>query len=95
MSDLDDGNARRSRELGMHRHVSRRDFLNGLAVGAGGTLVNQWLRDLLGAEAYALSAQDRAGYDPPTLNGMRGSHPGSFDVAHALRDEPLGKRRGR
>jgi spermidine dehydrogenase len=26
------------------------------------------------------------GYYPPLLNGMRGSHPGSFESAHALRD---------
>src|SRR5262249_27516848 len=31
-------------------------------------------------------AQDAAGYYPPALTGMRGSHDGSFDVAHALRD---------
>ena len=27
-----------------------------------------------------------ANYYPPALTGMRGSHPGSFDAAHALRD---------
>ena len=27
-----------------------------------------------------------AGYYPPALTGLRGSHPGSFDSAHALRD---------
>jgi len=32
------------------------------------------------------SPRDRAGYYPPLLNGMRGSHPGSFEAAHALRD---------
>jgi spermidine dehydrogenase len=30
--------------------------------------------------------QDQPGYYPPLLNGMRGSHPGSFEVLHALRD---------
>jgi spermidine dehydrogenase len=30
--------------------------------------------------------QDTPGYYPPTLVGMRGSHPGSFEAAHALRD---------
>ena len=26
------------RELGMHRNISRRDFLNGMAIGVGGLL---------------------------------------------------------
>jgi spermidine dehydrogenase len=32
------------------------------------------------------AAQDRPGYYPPQLTGMRGSHPGSFEAAHRLRD---------
>jgi spermidine dehydrogenase len=32
------------------------------------------------------AAQDAVGYYPPLLTGMRGSHPGSFEDAHALRD---------
>ena len=39
-----------------------------------------------GATGDAMAAQDRPGYYPPLLNGMRGSHPGSFEAAHALRD---------
>src|SRR4026209_694879 len=34
----------------------------------------------------AAFAQDAPGYYPPALTGMRGSHDGSFDVSHALRD---------
>jgi spermidine dehydrogenase len=30
--------------------------------------------------------QNDPGYYPPSLTGMRGSHPGSFEAAHALRD---------
>ena len=30
--------------------------------------------------------QNSADYYPPALTGLRGSHPGSFDAAHALRD---------
>ena len=78
-------NDSRDRELGMQRSITRRDFLNGAAVGAGGVLANSWLGGLLAAEALP-SAQDRPGYYPPMLTGMRGSHPGSFEVAHALRD---------
>jgi spermidine dehydrogenase len=34
-------------------------------------------------------AQDQPDYYPPTRQGMRGSHPGSFEAAHALRDGTL------
>ena len=40
----------------------------------------------VGAEVVGTAAQDRPGYYPPALTGMRGSHPGSFEAAHALRD---------
>ena len=76
----------RDRELGMGHAITRRDFLNGIAVGAGSTLANAWLPALtLGAETPAFP-QDVPGYNPPALTGMRGSHPGSFEVAHELRD---------
>ena len=32
------------------------------------------------------ASQTQPGYNPPTRMGMRGSHPGSFELAHALRD---------
>lgn len=88
MSDFDNDNASRNRdrELGMHRNITRRDFLNGIAVGVGGTLASPWLGGLIAAQIPASSAQDRPDYYPPTRTGMRGSHPGAFDVAHALRD---------
>lgn len=34
-------------------------------------------------------AQARPGYYPPSRTGLRGSHPGSFEGAHALRDGTL------
>ena len=64
----------RDRELGMLRGISRRDFLNGIPVGLGALA-------LPGLGAAALTSPY-----PPALTGMRGSHPGSFEVAHALRD---------
>jgi spermidine dehydrogenase len=75
----------RDRELGMDRAMTRRDFMNGLAIGAGGFLVSSWLAGL-DAAAAAPFAQDAPGYYPPALTGMRGSHDGSFDVSHALGD---------
>ncbi len=76
----------RDRELGMDSAITRRDFLNGIAVGAGGALASAWLPGLTFAAESAHFAQDAPGYNPPALTGMRGSHPGAFEVAHALRD---------
>jgi len=77
----------RDRELGMNRAISRRDFLNGVAIGLGGTMASAWLPGVVfGSSPTPPSAQDAPGYYPPALTGMRGSHPGSFEVAHALRD---------
>ena len=71
----------RDRELGMDRPINRRDFLDGVAVAVGSA-------SLLASRAGAATTfpQDRPGYDPPTLTGMRGSHDGSYDYAHVLRD---------
>ena len=70
------------RALGMGRRITRRDFLNGVAVGMGA----------LGSASLAKFASAGSAVDPatepypPALTGMRGSQPGSFDVAHSLRD---------
>ncbi len=69
----------RDRELGMQRRITRRDFVNGVAVTAGAAMM-PW--QLLGEETPEKSPN----YYPPALTGMRGSHPGSFDAAHSLRD---------
>ena len=81
---------RSDRELGMHRAITRRDFVQGAAVGSAGLLAAAWLPGCSrGAPDLPVPAQDRAGYYPPSLTGMRGSHPGSFENAHALRDGTL------
>jgi spermidine dehydrogenase len=81
------------RELGMDRSIPRRDFLQGALVGAAVALTSP-LGGAFAADAGAASAaQDRPGYYPPLLTGMRGSHPGSFEAAHALRDG-VGQDRG-
>jgi spermidine dehydrogenase len=70
--------------LGMDQPITRRDFLNGMAIGAiGATTVSG---PLFAAALPNPAAQDAPGYYPPLLTGMRGSHPGSFEDAHALRD---------
>jgi spermidine dehydrogenase len=72
------------RELGMHCPITRRDFLNGVAIGAGGLLsADPVLAALLAQET---APEKAAGYYPPALTGMRGNHDGTFTYAHQLRD---------
>ncbi len=62
----------------MTRDITRRDFLNGVAVGAGAAL-------LAPAELFAQNPSSAPfDYYPPTLTGLRGNHPGSFEASHAL-----------
>jgi spermidine dehydrogenase len=75
------------RALGMDRRIDRRDFLNGVAVAIG-AIGASGLAGVAAAEG-ASWPQDQPGYDPPVLNGLRGSHAGSFEQAHALRDGDL------
>ncbi|HEX9636028.1 MAG TPA: NAD(P)-binding protein [Acidobacteriota bacterium] len=80
------------RELGMDRPISRRDFLSGVALGAAGVLAGP---DLLAALATVPGASAIVPeLYPPALTGLRGSHEGSYEVAHALRDGSLWKRAG-
>jgi spermidine dehydrogenase len=75
------------RKLGMDRPIRRRDFLNGVAMGVGGAAACSFFPGMdFAASPPAIERQDKPGYDPPALTGMRGSHTGSFESAHALRD---------
>jgi spermidine dehydrogenase len=75
-------------ELGMGRAITRRDFLNGVAIGVGGTLVGSALETetLLAAALDDFAPEKAANYYPPALTGMRGNHDGTFTFAHRLRD---------
>ncbi len=67
----------------MARRITRRDFLNGVALTAGASLLPpHWLS----AMALGNDAKTSAEYYPPALTGLRGSHVGSFEVMHSLRD---------
>ena len=73
------------RDLGMSRPITRRDFVGGVAVAISGSLAWRW------SEAGAPVASHQHGdvladTYPPIRTGMRGSHEGSFEVAHAMRD---------
>jgi spermidine dehydrogenase len=64
--------------------LTRRDFLNGCAISlAGGTLLSPL--DAL-AQGRLDSSTLPADYYPPALQGMRGSHDGSFEIGHGMRD---------
>ncbi len=68
----------------MARDITRRDFVNGVAVGAAGLSAASLLSGCSPAGNAAASA-DEAAY-PPLRTGLRGSHPGAFEQAHVLRD---------
>jgi spermidine dehydrogenase len=78
----------RDRELGLDRNITRRDFVNGVGVAITGTALGaRGLSALDRATGTAIGREPSAQeYYPPALTGMRGSHPGSFEVGHALRD---------
>jgi spermidine dehydrogenase len=58
--------------------ITRRDFLNGASLVVGGAM--------LPPAARVVAAGDAGAQYPPVLRGMRGSHDGAYEVAHALRD---------
>ncbi len=59
------------RQLGMNAGITRRDFLSGVSVAVGASLLPA------ASNAQDIGAQDLPGYYPPELTGMRGSHSGS------------------
>ncbi|HVO64725.1 MAG TPA: NAD(P)-binding protein [Terriglobales bacterium] len=78
----------RDRELGMANAISRRDFLNGVSIAVGASLLpakSSWL-ELFGVPEPDLAPERDPSYYPPGKTGLRGSHDGSWEVAHALRD---------
>src|SRR5437899_862210 len=83
------GGKKRDCELGMDREITRRDFLNGVAMGTGGALLGGALgaEQLLAAAAFDEFAPEKApDYYPPSRTGIRGNHDGSFTFAHRMRD---------
>ncbi len=74
MSDFSD------KELGLNRRITRRDLLNGAGLAIGATLAAGI------ASPQGVEPQNAPTYYPPALTGMRGSHEGSYEAAHQLRD---------
>ena len=77
-------------DLGMRRRIRRRDFLNGMALVTGAPVGSRF------ATAFETEhvAENSPQYYPPILTGMRGSHEGSFEVAHQVRDGAFWKQAG-
>jgi spermidine dehydrogenase len=75
------------RELGMGRQITRRDFLNGVSIAVGASIAasSPWVT-AFGIADSPFAPEKDAGYYPPAKTGMRGSHDGSWEVAHDLRD---------
>jgi spermidine dehydrogenase len=71
------------RDLGMGCPISRRDFVNGVAVAAGAGVV---MADSSAfAQPVAADAMTSANY-PPLRHGFRGDHVGANTIAHTERD---------
>lgn len=82
------GREKRERDLGMGLNIARRDFLNGVAIMVGASLLgpDPFLLDAFGVPNTTFAPEKDPNYYPPSKTGLRGSHAGSFEVAHALRD---------
>jgi spermidine dehydrogenase len=72
----------RDHRLGMDRSITRRDFLNGVALTVGGALAGPQLLNAFDDRKTPTAGE----YYPPALMGMRGNHEGSYTYAHQLRD---------
>jgi len=68
-------------QLGMQRDITRRDFVHDVG------LASLLLGLPAAASASASPVEPSTNYYPPTQTGLRGAHPGSFEVAHALARE--------
>ena len=77
---------RKALKLGLDRLIRRRDLLHGMSMSAAALAAYSMggpRLSLAAAKEMPLYAPERdPGYYPPGLTGLRGSHAGSFEVAH-------------
>ena len=76
----------RDRDLGMDRPITRRDFIGGVAVGLGSASLLSGCGPGEPPVPPDPGLEKVAGYYPPSLTGLRGSHEGSYETAHLLKD---------
>ena len=87
------------RELGMHRRITRRDFLDGVLIGAGAVVAGGWLAACTAdGSPITTSGATASGTGigglvtpalpayPPALTGLRGQIDTAAAVPHMLRD---------
>ena len=72
---------KRDRRLGLDQAITRRDFIGGVSVAIGASLLPACSRT--GEPVAQAPSAGPSAYYPPGQTGLRGSHPGSFEVAHA------------
>jgi spermidine dehydrogenase len=75
----------KDKALGLDRPIARRDFLNGVAIALGAIGGGKLGIGKASAETGLAWPQDEVGYYPPSLTGLRGSHPGSFPTLSVSR----------
>ena len=82
---------KRDRALGMDEGISRRDFLDGVAITVGGTMMVPTLAGGTPAHAQTASSQlplpsaPPSDY-PPMITGLRGQTDAAMNAGHAVRD---------
>jgi spermidine dehydrogenase len=90
----DDSN---DKKLGMDRPITRRDFLNGVSIAVGGSVLASnapWV-NAVETSTVDFAPEKGSNYYPPALTGMRGNHEGSYTYAHQLRDGEFWKSTGK
>ena len=66
----------------MSKEITRRDFLDGVAISVGSAALLGPKKAL--ASAVEAASSETRHYYPPTLTGIRGSHEGAYEASHAL-----------
>ena len=87
-SEGDVGYGESDDKFGMDRRITRRDFLNGVGIAVGTSLVpfdHNWL-EAFGLPRSSFSSEKQPDYYPPALTGMRGTTDVAMQAGHALRD---------
>ncbi len=85
---MSDDSRERDRALGMGAKITRRDFLNGVAVTAVAAIIppEMWAAVAADIRPGEGELQAAPGYYPPAKTGLRGDHAGSFETMHHVRD---------